>query len=85
MISWKKLRETALEYQRIGQIGIDEAIKESFEQGIPIVFGRGDKVIWQYPDGYETSKCPFKKVKGKQEWTLEAKGRREKYFEEKNK
>ena len=38
-------------------------------KGIPVVFEREGKIIWQYPDGYETTKSPFKKVRGKQEWT----------------
>ena len=78
-VNWKKLREKALEYQRIGQRGVDEAIKESFEMGIPVVFGRDDGVVWRYPDGFETTRSPFKTVRGKQEWTAEAKRRREKY------
>ncbi|HKR04515.1 MAG TPA: hypothetical protein VJY62_07750 [Bacteroidia bacterium] len=79
--NWKKLRKQSEEYVRIGQRGVDEAIKDSFSKGIPVVFGREGKIIWQYPDGYETTKSPFKKVKGKQEWTAEAERRRKKYFE----
>jgi hypothetical protein len=81
--NWKKLKEQAEEYMRIGNIGVELAIKETFEMGLPIVFGKEDKIYWKYPDGYITTISPFKKIKGEQHLTADALRRQKKYLESK--
>lgn len=47
----KETYEQALEFQRIGNIAVRKAQEENRQLGIPNVYGRDGKIIYEMPDG----------------------------------
>ena len=47
----KKTYEQALEFQRIGNIAVRKAQEENRRLGIPNVYGRDGKIIYEMPNG----------------------------------
>jgi hypothetical protein len=57
--------QRAMELIAIGNKGVQLAMVENKKKGLPNVFGIGDKIFYQMPDGTITTKSPFKKTKKK--------------------
>ena len=47
----KETYEQALEFQRIGNIAVRKAQEENRRLGIPNVYGRDGKIVYEMPDG----------------------------------
>ncbi len=56
--------QRAWEIQRIGNEGVERALKENREKGIPIVFSRNGIIYYELPNGEITTKSPFTEQTG---------------------
>ena len=56
-------KEEALDIARIGNEAVKEAQRLNHEKGIPNVYSRNGKIVWELPDGTITDKDPFEAKK----------------------
>lgn len=58
-----ELYRMGFEIQEIGNDAVTQAIKETKELGIPVVFSNNGIIYYELPSGEITTKSPFKQFK----------------------
>lgn len=56
-----ELYQMGFEIQEIGNNAVEKAIKETKQQGIPVVFSQNGVIYYELPSGEITTKNPFDK------------------------